>query len=288
MSLDMRPEADTYGKRYLAGALLSAALVGGMALRVQADNAGGASVVRRGEVTQGQIKEGASLFRANCALCHGLNAQGGVRGPDLTSGRWLQGSSVAAISRTISQGVGTEMPANNFDDSETRAIIAYLKSLRPASKSRVAGDRGKGERIFFGPGACSQCHMVSGRGGELGPDLTRVGAARSESYLIDSVREPSKELSAGMVDPNNPYGSVLAYDTVTVVTRAGERIVGIARNEDTFSVQLLDTNQQLHLLLKSDLESVEHERKSLMPAYAEEALSEADLRDLVAYLGSLR
>ena len=59
------------------------------------------------------IKEGASLFRANCSPCHGLNARGGGRGPDLTSGLWIHGGSDAAIFRTISQGVpGTEMPAN--------------------------------------------------------------------------------------------------------------------------------------------------------------------------------
>jgi len=56
------------------------------------------------------IQEGASLFRANCSPCHGLNAQGGGRGPDLTAGRWVHGSSDADIFRTITRGVpGTEM-----------------------------------------------------------------------------------------------------------------------------------------------------------------------------------
>jgi len=91
-----------------------------------------------------------------------------------------------------------------------------------------------------------------------------------------------------MVDPNNPWANALVYDTVTVVTRQGQRIVGIAKNEDTFSIQLLDTSQQLHLLLKKDLESVTHEHKSLMPDYSTEMLSDTELRDLVAYLQSLR
>ena len=91
-----------------------------------------------------------------------------------------------------------------------------------------------------------------------------------------------------MVDPNNPWSYALVYDTVTVVTRQGQRIVGIAKNEDTFTIQLLDTNQQLHLLNTKDLESVTHERKSLMPDYSREMLSDTELRDLVAYLQSLR
>ncbi len=148
------------------------------------------------------IKEGASLFRANCSPCHGLNARGGGRGPDLTSGRWTHGSSDADIFRTISQGVpSTQMPANGFEDSEIWAIIAYLRSLAPAEHPITVGNPTKGERLFNGAAGCATCHMVKGHGGLLGPDLTRVGASRSTSYLIESIREPDKELSDGMLDP---------------------------------------------------------------------------------------
>jgi cytochrome c oxidase cbb3-type subunit III len=235
------------------------------------------------------IQEGNSLFRANCSPCHGLNAQGGGRGPDLTAGRWLHGSSDAEIFATISRGVpGTEMPASGFEDSETWAILAYIRSLSPDNHAVVEGDRAKGEKIFSKSAGCSACHMVRGRGGLLGPDLSRVGEARSVPYMIDAIREPSKELSAGMLDPNNHYGLPLVYDTVTVVTGGGQKVVGVAKNEDTFSIQLLDTQQQLHLFQKKDLKAVTHERKSLMPAYSEQMLKPAELQDLIAYLESLR
>ena len=71
-----------------------------------------------------------------------------------------------------------------------------------------------------------------------------------------------------MLDPNNHYGLPLVYDTVTVVTAGGERITGVARNEDTFSVQLLTTDQSLRFFLKKDVKEVIHERKSLMPPYS--------------------
>jgi len=235
------------------------------------------------------VKEGASLFRANCSPCHGLGARGGGRGPDLASGRWTHGSTDPAIFRTITQGVpGTEMPANGFEDSEIWSIIAYLRSLAPPKRPIVSGDPVKGKRIFFESARCSNCHMVNGRGGLLGPDLSRVAAARSISYLIDSIRQPDKELSSGMTDPNNHYGLPLVYDTVTAVTAAGERITGVARNEDTFSVQLLTADQNLQLFLKKDVKDVIHERKSLMPPYSEDALSARQLQDLIAYLETLR
>jgi cytochrome c oxidase cbb3-type subunit 3 len=234
------------------------------------------------------IKEGGSLFRANCAPCHGLAARGGGRGPDLTSGRWIHGAADAAIFRTITQGVpGTEMPANAFEDSEIWAIIAYLRSLAPPRRPIGLGDPVNGRKLFFGTAGCAQCHMVAGRGGLLGPDLSRVGASRSVSYLIESIREPDKELSDGMLDPNNHYGIPLRYDTVTVVVADGTKITGVARNEDTFSAQLLATDQSLHFFLKKDVKEVLHERKSLMPAYTEATLSRPQLQDLVAYLETL-
>ena len=235
------------------------------------------------------IREGASLFRANCSPCHGLNAQGGGRGPDLTAGRWVHGSSDAGIFRTITHGVpGTEMPASGFEDSETWAIVAYLRSLAPAKSEPLSGDSAKGKKIFWGNGGCSICHMVQGSGGVLGPDLSHVGEARSVPYLIDSIREPSKELTSGTLDPNNHYGLPLVYDTVTVVTADGQKVVGVAKNEDTFSLQLLDTNQQLQFFLKKNLKEVTHDRKSLMPAYSETMINAAELQDLVAYLVGMR
>lgn len=241
------------------------------------------------EQNGGAAKEGASLFRAGCAPCHGLNARGGGRGPDLTSGRWTHGSTDNDIFRTISQGVpGTEMPANGFADSETRAIIAYLRSLAPPKVIALAGDSAKGKNIFFGGVGCSNCHMVRGVGGLLGPDLSRVGAARSVSYLVDSIRDPDKELSVGMIDPNNHYVVPLVYDTVTVMKASGEKITGVARNEDTYSIQMITTAQQLQLFLKRDLKEVSHQRRSLMPPYSEDVLNAAHLRDLIAYLETLR
>jgi len=180
------------------------------------------------------------------------------------------------------------MPANGFEDSETWALVAYLRSLAPVWAAKLDGDPAKGERIFAGAGGCGTCHLVNGRGGLLGPDLSRVGAARSVEYLVESIREPDKELSDGMLDPNNHYGLPLVYDTVTVVLKNGDRVMGTAKNEDTFSVQLMDLKQELRFFEKKDVVEVRHERKSLMPAYTEKMIGESELKDLVAYLVELR
>jgi len=234
------------------------------------------------------LKEGASLFRSNCSPCHGVNARGGGRGPDLTSGRWSHGSSDADIFRTISDGVpGTEMPANSFADSEIWTLVTYLRSLSPAKPGRVPGNAQRGEELFTEKQGCSICHMVKGKGGGLGPDLSRIGAARSVASLTESIREPDKELSDGMLDPNR-WGPPIVYDTVIVITAEGRELKGVAKNEDTFSLQFMDMQQNLHSYSKSELKKVTHVRKSVMPAYPEQVLSSSDLQDLIAFLVTLR
>ncbi len=222
------------------------------------------------------IQQGKALFRLSCSFCHGMDARGGSRGPDLSSGRRTHGDSDAALFQTITKGVpGTEMPPNDLKDDEVWMVIAFLRSVSAGSAAPVPGNREAGEKIFFGSGICFQCHMVNGKGGRLGPDLSRVGAARSTRHLIESIRDPSKEIPQG-------------YETVGVVSKDGRRLTGVRKNEDTFSIQFMDANEQLHLLLKKDLKALTYERKSLMPAYSEQMLGEKDLQDLLAYLDGLR
>jgi len=222
------------------------------------------------------ITDGAAMFRTFCVNCHGVDARGGTRGPDLTSGRLVHGDTDAAIFNTILRGVpGTDMPAAVLEEEEIWPIVSYVRSLGAAAAPPVTGDRAAGERLFFGGAGCMRCHMIGGRGGRLGPDLSRIGAARAPAVLTESIRMPSAHLAVG-------------YDTVRVVTRSGSTITGVLRNEDTFSLQVMDAKEALHLLLKEDLAEITYPKNSLMPDYPEARLDGAKLRDVVAYLVGLR
>jgi cytochrome c oxidase cbb3-type subunit 3 len=234
------------------------------------------------------IALGKAYFRVRCASCHGLDARGGSQGPNLASGGGLHSATDAAMYTTITEGVpGTAMPGNDFSDQQAWAIIAFIRSQSSAGQL-VPGDIGRGRAIFTGKANCASCHMVSGEGGRLGPDLSHIGAARTIESLTDSIREPSKDLSEGPDQLGALLPNPSVYDTVTVTTREGQRIVGVAKNEDNFSIQLMDVNSEIHSYLTKDLQSVVHERKSLMPVYDESMLSKAELQDLLAYLHSLR
>ena len=169
-------------------------------------------------------------------------------------------------------------------EEQVWSVIAYLRSLSAASVSPIKGDREAGKRIFFGSSACSRCHMVNGKGGRLGPDLSRIGAARRTQYLAESIRDPDKEVTV-----RDPFtGTIVGYQTLRVVTKDDRRITGVRRNEDTFSIQLLDQREEIHMFLKKDLREVIYEKRSLMPEYTEQILSDKELQNLLAYLDGLR
>jgi cytochrome c oxidase cbb3-type subunit III len=235
-------------------------------------------------------KLGESQFRANCAFCHGLGARGGGRGPDLTRAQKRHGNADGDLFRTINQGVpGTAMPPNGatqqgvgMTEEEIWQVITYIRSVQNKAPSDVAGNAVHGRELFFGSAACVTCHMLRGKGGRLGPDLTTTGSARSLDYLVESVRNPSRRLAQGISEAMKEFSQ--EYLTVTVVDAAGQKVQGTVLNEDNFTLQMIDTHDQLHLFDKSKVKSMEESRQSLMPAYDEKMLPEKDLQDLIAFL----
>jgi cytochrome c oxidase cbb3-type subunit 3 len=238
-------------------------------------------------------KAGEFEFRINCAFCHGLGARGGGRGPDLTRAHKRHGDTDAELFQNISQGIpGTVMPANGTNgqgvgmtDDEIWQIIAYLRSIQVQAPGKPIGNVAHGKDLFYGDANCSSCHMVEGKGGRLGPDLSGVGTARTVESLIESVRIPSQRLAWGLTESTKEFAQ--EYETVTVVTLEGKEIKGVTLNEDQFSLQMMDTAERIHLFEKDKLRSIQKTRKSMMPVYDQSILSDQDLNDIVAYLLSV-
>lgn len=218
---------------------------------------------------------GERLFRLHCAECHGLDGQGG-QGPDLTRGVYRHGSTNQALYQTISQGVaGTRMPATSLSDRQLLQIVKYVRGLAGSARVAVPGDPAAGGKLFAGKGGCPKCHMVRGEGGRLGPDLTYIGSLRGPANFRASILRPDEE-----IDP--------AYWAVEAVDRGGKIYSGIRLNEDSYSIQMLDVNENLHSLAKKDLQTLTIiKKKSRMPAYAG-VFTPSELDDLVAYLYSLQ
>jgi putative heme-binding domain-containing protein len=238
-------------------------------------------------------KAGEYEFRINCALCHGLGAHGGGRGPDLTRAQKRHVHSDAEMFQVISNGIpGTVMPANGTNgqgvgmtDEEIWQIITYIRSVEVKAPAQPIGSAAHGKELFYGDANCSLCHTVQGKGGRLGPDLTGVGGSRTREAIIESVRNPSRRLAWGLTEATKEFPQ--EYETVTVVTADGKQIKGVALNEDNFSIQIMDGDEQIHLLEKDKLRSFQKSRDSMMPTYNPDVLSDKDLQDIVAYLISV-
>ncbi len=238
-------------------------------------------------------KAGEYEFRINCALCHGLGAHGGGRGPDLTRAAKKHTHSDADMFQVISNGIpGTAMPANGTNgqgvgmtDEEIWQIITYIRSQEVKGSANLAGNATHGKELFYGDANCAMCHMVEGKGGRFGPDLTGVGGSRTREALVESVRDPSRRLAWGLTEATKEFPQ--EYETVTAVTAEGKKIVGVALNEDSFTVQIIDQGEHIHLLEKDKLRSFQKSRESAMPKYSTETLSDKELDDILAFLVSV-
>jgi putative heme-binding domain-containing protein len=207
-------------------------------------------------------------------FCHGA-AGDAIANVDLRSGKFRKASSDEELGRLIVAGVpGTGMPPHKLQDAEVTGIVAYVRSMRTmGAATGAAGDARRGKEIFAGKGACMSCHRVNGHGSRLAPDLSDIGMIRSASVLQKSLLDPT----AAMLPMNR---------SVRAVTRDGTVITGRRLNEDTYSVQLIDTQERLVSLGKSDLKEYAVIKTSPMPSYRDK-FSAQELADVVAYLRTL-
>ena len=163
------------------------------------------------------------------------------------------------------------------------AAGVYARPRAPGSVQAppVAGDVGAGEALFFSRADCAACHVVNGRGGISGADLSEAGQL-APAVVRQKIVDPSSAAAGGR--GRGAAGPV----TIVVRTQDGREIRGVRRNEDTFSLQIVDASGQLHLFDKLTLASVVVENRSLMPGDYAQSLSPADIDHLVAYLRTLQ
>jgi cytochrome c oxidase cbb3-type subunit III len=219
------------------------------------------------------IETGAKLFVGSCSICHGIDGRGGARGPDLTQGLVVNRGTDDEVAQVIRKGVpGSSMAAFDFPDSQVQQLVAFIRSLSiKAAQLSLPGDLEAGRQVFFGKGRCYECHMIRGQGGLLGPELSNLGNERTLSEIRQSILQP------GVVSDGK-------YKLVTVVTRSGEKITGVLRNRDNFSLQMADQHGRLRFFLTSELSRLETHEKSLMPNNYETLFRPEELQNLLAYL----
>jgi putative heme-binding domain-containing protein len=219
------------------------------------------------------LASGKQNFDAQCAWCHGADGTGGA-GPDLHRPQLRHAANDGELIDIVNNGIpGTEMPVFRFTEKARWQIAAYVRSLGRAGATEPAGNVQRGQAVYRANG-CESCHIVSGEGTAVGPELTSIGALRGAPHLRQSIVDP---------EAAHPPGFLV----ITATTGDGQAVRGVRIDEDAFFVQIRDVRGTIHSLRKSQLATLERElRASLMPPFSQ--LTAPDLDDLVAYLASLR
>lgn len=235
-----------------------------------ADSWGAQERESRGETDGG----GRQTFVSSCSACHGIDGRGGEHAPNIATDPRAQHLSDREIGSILEKGIPAGgMPSfKALGPAGIKSVVEYLRVLQgKQAVTKVPGSPTHGKELFYGTARCSGCHTVDGSGGFLGPDLSEYARSHSPPEVRQAIVDPNKNLPQ-------------AFDTVIAITRGGRKLVGIARNEDNFSLQLQTADGAFHLLTKAGLALLRREPRSLMPSDYGSRLTAGDLNDLISFL----
>jgi quinoprotein glucose dehydrogenase len=199
------------------------------------------------------------------------------------------------LERALEQLLADKFPKDSRLDlvsaAEARAsgqMKAHLQSYQsqlpgddPGAKyldCQEGGDVERGRRIFFERAevSCVRCHKAAGVGGDVGPDLTKLGSdpEKTRRYLLDAVILPNKNIAKG-------------FDSVVILDAEGKVLSGIVKQESDQRVELMTAEGKLISVDKAMIEE-RKPGKSPMPEDLMKHLTKHELRDLIEFLASLK
>lgn len=222
-----------------------------------------------------EVEAGGRVYTSTCTGCHGPEGDG-VAGINFSQGKFRRAGSDDDLVRIIVRGIpGTPMPPTGMSEGQAATVVAYLRSIAAtAGDAPAGGDAVRGKAVVDGKGQCLTCHSIGIGGGHTGPALSDIGLQRRGVDLMRSLVNPGSE-----VRPENRG--------VRVVLKDGKTITGRFMNQDTFSIQLIDSNDKLLSLDKSSIRESTLLTATVMPSYRDK-LSAQELADVISYLSSLK
>jgi putative membrane-bound dehydrogenase-like protein len=150
------------------------------------------------------------------------------------------------------------------------------EKLAALASALEGGDAAVGREVFHGPkAACSACHRAGGPGGLVGPDLSRIGGIRAPKDLLESIVLPSASFARG-------------YEPVAIRTKDGLVLDGVVARETPDALLLVQADRTERRVARASIADLRQSRTSIMPQGLAGVLSPSELRDLIAFLASLR
>lgn len=176
--------------------------------------------------------------------------------------RWANEQAAVSIAET------TAVESNAASD------IALIEELQQHALTH-RGDAKVGKQLFNDQRTkCSVCHRIGTQGGQVGPDLTKIGGKFDRPHLIDSLLYPSRQIGYG-------------YETKVILTSDGKTTSGIQKESNDRSITLADAGGQTIVIERDAIEDSKVSTTSIMPTGLANQLSHEEFTDLIAYLESL-
>ena len=196
-------------------------------------------------------------------------------------GQWVDQLRAGTVPKDLQLDV-LEAAGKRSSESVKQKLAGYEASLSKDDPlaaydpAMFGGNAFEGKRVFFekAEAQCVRCHRISGKGGDVGPDLTHVAAQKDRHYLLESIVLPNKQIAQG-------------FDSVMVVLKDGDSQAGVLKSETPQELVLNTADKGLVTIKKSDITS---RRASLspMPEGMGQILSKQNLRDVVEFLSTLK
>ncbi|WP_235908487.1 PVC-type heme-binding CxxCH protein [Roseiconus nitratireducens] len=141
---------------------------------------------------------------------------------------------------------------------------------RYVAATNQSGDPTRGKALFTEH--CSKCHVHSGLGVAVGPDLTGMAVHPKEELLVH-ILDPSRSVE----------GNFRAYNVLTI---DGDVINGMLGSESKTAIEIVDTTGKKQTVLRDDIEQLSASRNSIMPSGFEKSISIEQMTDLLEFLTS--
>ena len=150
------------------------------------------------------------------------------------------------------------------------------KPVPPMSKLvKRKGNAANGAKVFADTGTCAKCHIVNGKGIEVGPDLSEIGSKLTKLAMYESILFPSAGISHN-------------YENWKVLKDDGQMVIGILLGETATEIQIKDDKGISHTIPLDQIDEKKKQQQSLMPEDLHKEISEQDLVDIVEYMMTLK
>ncbi len=231
--------------------------------------------------------EGQDIYNRVCTDCHGHDGAGGERAPALAANarRYLR-TTDRELFDAIESGIpNTMMPPSGLSAEQAWKVTTFIRGLRSSAIDMPEkGNVAHGEEVFWGKGGCGACHMIRGKGGISAPDLSTVANRRKIGSIKDALTKAQHKVATDGGHHDSSLEASATYQQVRIVTRDGQTVTGLLKNEDSFSLQVLASDNTLRSFDRAALRDVQYQPKSAMPTDYDKRLTPDEFQDLMAFL----